>query len=276
MYKKILFALDMEGVNNVVGDPYSGLVTTCEQYQIAIHQAALEINAAAEALFDIGVESIDLWDNHGGAHNVIPEEIDKRINILDPIWGQPRMYFAQGNKYDCICFFGYHTMEGTLGGVLAHTMNSGAIQHYKLNGKYIGEVDMDSYIAASHGMPSRFFAGGDITCMQAKNSIPEIVTTVTKKELSRNEAVFRDNSELFEDIRKNIVEAIKTEAPIRPLAFPATMEKSFKRTEDAAKYLLSLRSKNIVADHPDDSILIKDAHTVVATVNNIDEFIKCI
>ena len=276
MYKKILFALDMEGVNNIVGDPYSGLVTTCEQYQIAIHQAALEINAAAEALFDIGVESIDLWDNHSGGHNVIPEEIDKRINILDPIWGQPRMYFAQGNKYDCICFFGYHAMEGTLGGVLAHTMNSGAIQHYKLNGKYIGEVDMDSYIAASHGMPSRFFAGGDITCMQAKNAIPEIVTTVTKKELSRNEAVFRDNAELFEDIQKNIVEAVKTEAPIRPLAFPAKMEKSFKRTEDAAKYLSSLRSKNIVADHPDDSILIKDAHTVVATVNNIDEFIKCI
>lgn len=276
MYKKILFALDMEGVNNVVGDPYSGLVTTCEQYQIAIHQAALEINAAAEALFDIGVESIDLWDNHSGGHNVIPEEFDKRINILDPIWGQPRMYFAQDNKYDCICFFGYHTMEGTLGGVLAHTMNSGAIQYYKLNGKYIGEVDMDSYIAASHGMPSRFFAGGDITCIQAKNAVPEIVTTVTKKELSRNEAVFRDNAELFEDIRKNIVEAVKTEAPIRPLTFPATMEKSFKRTEDAAKYLSSLRSKNIVADHPDDSILIKDAHTVVATVNNIDEFIKCI
>ena len=160
MYKRVLFALDLEGVNNVVGEPYMGLARETEQWYVAIEQAVSEVNSAAKALFDIGVEKVGLWDNHGGGNNVDPAMLDDRI-ILIPNEA-PRMKFADG-EYDCICFFGYHAMEGTLGGVLAHTMNSKAVQYYRLNGRYIGEVDMDAYIAADKGIPSIFFAGGNQT-----------------------------------------------------------------------------------------------------------------
>lgn len=46
MKKRILIVCDLEGVNNVVGEPYSGLTRESEQWKIAKHQAALEINAA--------------------------------------------------------------------------------------------------------------------------------------------------------------------------------------------------------------------------------------
>ena len=160
--------------------------------------------------------------------------------------------------------------------MLAHTMSSKAVQFYKLNGKYIGEIDMDAYIAAEKAIPSRFFAGGDIACGQAVRAVPEIVTAVTKKELSRNEAVFRDNDELFADIKAKIVEAVTAEAAPHTLRFPALMEKSFKRVEDAEKYLTRLRAKGLAADHPDDEILGKDAHTVATAIHNIGELIKCI
>ena len=173
-------------------------------------------------------------------------------------------------------FFGYHAMEGTLGGVLAHTMSSATVQFYKLNGRYIGEVDMDAAIAASHGIPSCFFAGGDIACSQARRAVDGITTVVTKTELSRNQAVFRDNEELFRDIRKNIVTAVQNERVPRQLLFPCVMEKSYKRVEDAAKYLERLRSQGIEAEYPEDGILGRDAHTVKAAVRDMDEFIKCI
>ena len=272
MKKKILLALDLEGVNNVVGEPYTGLSKDTEQYGIAVKQAALEINAAAEALFEAGAEKVALWDNHGGGNNIDAAQLDSRIELLKPEHGNLRMYF--GGEYDCICFFGYHAMEGTLGGVLAHTMNSKANQYYKLNGKYIGEVDMDAYIAASHGVSSCCFVGGDIACRQAARAVPGIVTVATKHELSRNEAEFRDNAELLADIKKSIVEAVNSPAPITELTFPATMEKSFKRMEDAAAYLKRMKSIGLEADHPDDDILGKDAHTVVSTVNSIEEFIR--
>ena len=275
MYKRVLISLDLEGVNNVIGEPYSGLHRDTDQWRIARAQAVLEVNAAAEALFDAGVEKVGLWDGHGGGNNIDPAELDDRISFecVDP--KLPRFYFADGN-YDCICYFGYHTMEGTLGGVLAHTMNSKCVQYYKLNGCYIGEVDMDAYIAAEKGMPSRFFAGGDIACKQAKRAVKEMVTVTTKKELSRNEAIFRDNEELFADIKRDIVLAVNTAAEPHRLQFPATFEKSFKRVEDASKYLTQLRAVDICADYPDDEMLGKDAHTVVSTIHNIDELIKCI
>ncbi|MGM9652623.1 MAG: M55 family metallopeptidase [Eubacteriales bacterium] len=275
MYKRILFALDLEGVNNVAGEPYMGLQRDTEQWKIARKQAAAEVNAAAEALFAAGVETVGLWDNHSGGNNVDAAALDRRITLIPYDLALPRMYFADG-AYDCICYFGYHAMEGTLGGVLAHTMSSKAVQYYKLNGRYIGEVDMDAYIAASYGIPSRFFAGGDIACAQAARAVPGIVTAVTKKELARNEAVFRKNEELLPDIQKNIVRAVRTDGCPSPMTFPAVMEKSFKRTEDAAKYYCKLRSLGIDAAYPDDEILGKDAHTVAAAVHTIGDFIRCI
>lgn len=275
MYKRILIALDLEGVNHVVGEAYSGLVRESRDWFVAKDQGALEVNAAAGALFEAGAEAVGLWDNHGGSKNIDPEALDPRIRLIPHDNSKPRMAFAAG-EYDCICFFGYHAMEGTLGGVLAHTMSSVSVQYYKLNGKYIGEVDMDAYIAAEHGMPSRFFAAGNIACLQAQHAVERIVTVPTKTELSRNEAVFRKNEELFAEIAEKIVEAVSSEAdPVR-LKFPAVMEKSFKRIEDAAKYRKRLRDAGMDAEYPEDGILGHDAHMVKTTVHDIDEFIRCI
>lgn len=275
MYKKILLALDLEGVNNVKGVPYEALSKSTDEWETARAQAVLEINAAAQALFAAGAEKVDLWDNHGGGNNIDAADIDPRMTRLSPDLTLPRMYFAK-DAYDCICYFGYHAMEGTLGGVLAHTMSSKTVQYYKLNGKYIGEVDMDAWIAASHSMPSIFFAGGDIACAQAARAVPGMVTVTTKREISRNEAEFRDNAELLSEIGEKIVEAVKADREYQKLTFPAIFEKSFKRVEDAAKYLARLRGKGFDSDHLADDILGKDAHTVVTTVNSIEEFISCI
>ena len=140
MYKRVLLALDLEGVNNVAGEPYSGLARDTEGWCVAKEQAVLEVNAAAKALFDAGALKVGLWDNHGGGNNIDPTALDPRITLIPYEIGlEKRMSFADG-EYDCICFFGYHAMEGTLGGVLAHTINSKIVQYYKLNGQYIGEV----------------------------------------------------------------------------------------------------------------------------------------
>lgn len=275
MYKRILFALDLEGVNNVVGEPYNTLARDTAQWHIAREQAVLEVNAAADALFDVGVERIGLWDNHSRGCNVDGSLLDPRITLIPVDNNLPRMYFADG-EYDCICFFGYHAMEGTLGGVLAHTMSSVRVQHYKLNGSYIGEVDIDAYIAAEKGIPAIFFSGGDIACLQAGQALKGIVTVATKQELARNEAVFRDNAALLSDIKASIAKAIMTNASPHALHYPCVLEKSFKRVEDAEKYIARIRALGMDADYPDDDILGKDAHTVVSTVRDIADFIACI
>lgn len=274
MYKRILIALDLEGVNNVVGVPYSGLVRDLDEWETARRQAALEVNAAAEALFLAGAERVALWDNHGGGGNVDVADLDSRVELLAVDNTMPRMYF--GGEFDAVCYFGYHAMEGTLGGVLAHTMSSNTVQYYKLNGSYIGEIDMDAYIAASYGAPSCFFAGGDIACSQARRAVPGIVSVVTKREFGRNMAEYRDNGELLSEIGREIVNAVSIGHRCTELTYPAIFEKSFKRVEDAERYLDRLLSLGIEAAYPCEEILGKDAHTVLSKIYSINDFIACI
>ncbi len=273
MYNRVLFLCDLEGVNNVIGEPYHGLGHSSGEWEKARREAALELNAAADALFGAGVGTVGLWDNHGGGHNIERSDLDPRIRVIDP--EGPRLSFAAG-EFDAVCFFGYHAMEGTLGGVLAHTMSSASVQFYRLNGRYVGEVDIDAAIAASHGIPTCFFAGGDIACLQAERAVPGIVTVVTKKELSRNKAVFRESGALLAEIREKIVEAAGGDHIPHPLGFPCVMEKSFKRMEDAAVYLERLLAEGIRAEHPSDDLLGRDAHTVRADIENMDAFISAI
>ena len=54
------------------------------------------------------------------------------------------------------------------------------------------------------------------------------------------------------------------------------MEKSFKRVEDATKYLAKLQVKGIDADYLTDEILGKDAHTVCSKIYSMDDFIGTI
>ena len=106
--------------------------------------------------------------------------------------------------------------------------------------------------------------------------MPDIFTVVTKKEISRNAAEFRDSGELLADIRKTGVEAAKSSVPFKTLDFPSTVEKSFKRVEDAALYLEKMQGFGILAFYPEDDILGRDAHSVVCEVRDMDEFIKSI
>ena len=274
MYQRFLFALDLEGVNFVAGEPYLPFGETPD-YEVAVREAATEINAAAEALFSAGAAKIDVWDNHAGGGNIKKEMLDSSVTLLKVDPALPRMSFAK-DKYDCICYFGYHTMEGTLGGVLAHTMNGFEHQFYKINGKYVGEVDLDSGIAAEHNMPSVFYVGGDLSCKQASASVPGIVTVVTKEELSRNKANFRNNDELLAEIKEKICLAAETKLTPKKLTFPLMFEKSFKRVETAAEFMENCLSLGLDADFLSDEVMGKDGHTVVINVKNIDEFLKVI
>ena len=63
MYKRVLLLCDLEGVNHVVGGPYEGLLKGTEQWEVARRQAALELNAAADALYEAGAEIVGAEDH---------------------------------------------------------------------------------------------------------------------------------------------------------------------------------------------------------------------
>ena len=87
-----LIAVDLEGVNNVVGNAYSGLGKDIPDYKVAVEQAVLEINAAVKALFDGGATKVVVWDNHGGSKNIDFTKVDNRVIKIDQAFPSVNRY----------------------------------------------------------------------------------------------------------------------------------------------------------------------------------------
>lgn len=262
-----LIACDLEGIHEVVGEPYKGLLKELPDYKLAVTNAEKEINSVAKALFDSGATKVVLWDNHGGKPNINQENIDNRVVHIDidAIKGKPRFSFVKEHNFAGIVYLGYHSREGTLNGVLAHTYSSVCIQYVKINGNPVGELEIDSYICALYGIAPIFMASDDICVAQFKETAPDITSVITKIAKGRNAAEFIDEEVVLENLYNGICQAVKKENKIIPIDAPVNLEVRYTRTEYAAEKVKLAEKMNIPVRYGE------DAHILFFTINRIDD-----
>ena len=230
-----LIAIDLEGIHGVVGEPYGKLSKDSPYHAPAAEAAALELNAAIKALFDNGATKVAVWDNHGGGNNIDFGKVDSRAIKIDTKGNKFRFDFVKDHNFTHILFMGYHAMEGTPKGVLAHTFNSTAIQYAKLNGKSIGELGIDSYICETHGITPIFVSSDYEGVEEMKKIFPDIANVVTKYGIRRNQADLRDRDEVLADIYNAVSRATSENKEIISPKFPriAHFEVRYTRAEHA-------------------------------------------
>ena len=268
-----LIAVDMEGVHGVQGEPYHGqepyfaIGKDTREYFKAVVSATEEVNTAAKALFDSGAESVYLWDNHGGRDNLFLELVDSRVKKVDPPKEmKTRLNFLREINVSGIVFIGYHSREGSLNGVLSHTYNGIAYQYVKVDGKTVGELEFDSTIAATYGVPALFAASDDVCIGQVKEYDPRVVTVITKIGKGRTLAEYRPAEVVLSEIYEGVLRAAGNVNKPLPVTFPKELEVRYSRTETAA-YFYEMR-KEIFGDR---LCYGEDAHILKTTANNVDE-----
>lgn len=265
---KYLVAIDMEGVNYVVGEPYQSILPGLKDYDVAVKEGAKELNVIIQALYDCGAEQVYVWDNHSHGHNLdFAHDVDPRaIDVGLDRCSIERMNFADKLGIDGVIFLGYHSKEGTLNGVLAHTYSSVGIQYFKLNGKAVGEFFLDSAIATSKNIPVLMLVSDDKGAMEGKEVSNELVTVTTKYGTGRNSAVFRDNDELMKDLYDSTVAAVKAGGIKNKLTFPLKLEIRYTRTERAQEV------KNaVLAKYGMKCEYGEDAHILEITAEKIED-----
>ncbi|MBR2459701.1 MAG: M55 family metallopeptidase [Clostridia bacterium] len=230
-----LISVDLEGIHGVVGAPFEKLSKDSPFYAPAAEAAVLEVNAAAKALFDNGATKVAVWDGHGGGNNMDFTKIDPRVIKIDISKDKFRFDFVKAHNFCGILFIGYHAMEGTPCGVLAHSFNSTAIQYIKLNGKDIGELGVDSLICKSYGIDPLFIASDNMGVEEMRNICPNIHNVITKYGIRRNEAKLRGEDEVLSDIYNAISRAVKEKCKNTVPDFPriAHLEIRYTRAERA-------------------------------------------
>ncbi len=264
-----LFAVDLEGAHGVVGEPYKGLVPGMAEYDKAVENVTEEVNAAVKALFDAGATKVLVWDNHGNLDNLDFSKVDPRAQKVRPKSNSTgRLDFLRGSKIAAVFFIGYHSREGSLNGVLAHTYSSQDIQYYKIDGKQVGEFDIDGMIAESFGVPAAFLSGDDVCAAQFLENRPNAVVAVTKIGKGRNQAEFLPKEEVLDEIYKKVAEAAGKKFTVTGKRFPCSVEVRYTRTEFAAANYKRLTDFGVRV------VYGEDAHVLIGVAENVDDLRK--
>jgi len=240
-------ACDLEGIAGVVGFPKEGLGTKSKQYQFAIKQAVREVNAAARALFDSGADKVYVWDNHNGSLNLDYLELDRRVDIVAGVGAKHRWPGLYDKDITGVLLIGYHPKADTYAGILSHTCSSVTYQYVKLNGKTVGEIEIDS---ASSGRllkaPLIFVASDDKAVAQTKEALPWANTVVTKEAIGRNLAILKHPLRVVDEIYDEVKKAVSELGSMKlfDISDPVEVEIRFLRLEDAESAFKS-RTKDV-------------------------------
>lgn len=233
MKKKFFIAVDLEGLPCTVGTYGAGLTADSPCYRFACVEATQEANAAAAALFDSGADEVVVWDNHGTGINLQYDALDERVLILNGA-GTRKRFPEMDETFSGIVFIGYHAYDAPYA-TLAHVYSSSAFQYQKVNGKMVGEMQIDAAIAGRMGVPVIFASSDDICLAQAKESFPWITTFEVKKSLAWGSALSKQPIAVHKGIYDGVKQAASKLADCKPYTFtePFEYEVRYKRTEYA-------------------------------------------
>ncbi|HBL83796.1 MAG: hypothetical protein A2Y17_08355 [Clostridiales bacterium GWF2_38_85] len=230
--KKFYISVDLEGVACVVGFPGQGLGTE-RQLTFAAQQGVREANAVAAALFDCGASEVWIWDCHGSGVNLDYTQLDKRCRIVLGSGCGTRFPLID-ETFGGIIMIGYHAYD-SIKSTLSHVYSSTIFQYMKINGKNVGEIDIDSAFAGKHGVPLMLVVGDDALSAQAKVNFPDAVSVETKKSLGWNTAISKHPIALTEEIYDATITACENIAAMKYFTIPEPfiLEIRYKRIENA-------------------------------------------
>lgn len=182
--ERIFISVDMEGISGIVD--WSQVGSDKEEYSYGRKLMVGDLNAAIEGALDAGVNEIVVSDAHGSMRNLLPEEVNESAYLIrgsPKTWGM--MEGIDEDKYDAALYIGYHSMNGTKFGILAHTISGRAVDWIKINDIEVGEFALNAALAGWYNVPSIFLSGDKAATEEAKKFVKDMTTATIKWAVGR-------------------------------------------------------------------------------------------
>ena len=177
---KIYISADIEGVAGITA--WEEARKSSPNYPYFAEQMTREVAAACEGATMAGATGIIVKDAHASGMNINPSKLPENIKIIRGWSGHPyKMIQCIDESFDAIVFIGYHSYAGSDQNPLAHTISSSIIDYMKLNGEYLSEFLLHSYLAMYLKIPVAFLSGDKGICEEAKKFNENIVTVATSE-----------------------------------------------------------------------------------------------
>jgi len=231
---KLFISADIEGIAGV--STIQQLINNGE-YQRFRKIMTHEVNAAIRGAFNTGATEVVVADGHGNMSNILIEELDPRARLVS---GNNRvMCQLEGldETFDGIIFIGHHGRESASKAVISHTLAGICVKEMKINGKVVGETEMNAMVAGAFGVPAIFISGDDIYVTEVKETLPDVESVVTKIARDRLAAELIHPLKVNEMIEVGVSKAVQRITTFQPLDtknMETTFDIEFKGPQQAS------------------------------------------
>ena len=198
--------VDIEGISGIYSSdqayPDGSRKSEAREFMTA------DINACADAAKEAGVDKVYVRDCHGTSYTLIYDKLSDSVDYcICGYMGEPRL--TGSDDCDAVILLGYHAMAGTLGGVLEHTFSSKNIQNYWLNGKKVGEAEIDALYAGELGLPVIMVSGDDKLKDEIEEFLPNTITCEVKRGMTWGGAIMLPQKKAHARIAECTKEAVR-------------------------------------------------------------------
>lgn len=231
---KVFISVDMEGITGLVHGDQVG--SGGRDYGMARRWMTEEANAAVQGALDAGATEVIVNDSHGSMRNLVLADLHPSATLIT---GSPKplaMMQEIDETYDAAVFIGYHASEGTIDGVLDHTISGGTVASVRVNGVEMPELGLNALVAGKFDVPVVFVSGDKAVCEQARTMLGGAIVTVAVKEgIGKRAAKTLPLKKAHELIRQEVTKAVRQRGSVKPykLRPPFTFELTFFRTSQA-------------------------------------------
>ncbi len=185
---KIFMHWDMEGASGIFTREHLWYWEEGAREHIAEEGRQLltaDVNSAAAAALEAGVDELIVCDTHHGGGNFILDQVlsDPRITVLPRSVGyqgaERRWMPGMDNSVDGLMLLGHHAKAGTEGAFLPHTQTL-EWADFSINGQSIGEMGIEACFAGHWDVPPILAQGTETACREAEALFPGVVTAAVK------------------------------------------------------------------------------------------------
>lgn len=236
---------DMEGVSGIFTREHVWYWEKGTRKRIAEEGRQLliaDVNSAAAAALEAGVDELIVCDTHHGGGNIELDRMlsDPRITYLQRARGyqngEYRWMPGLDETVDALVLPGHHAKAGTKDAFLPHTW-TGEWADFRINGQSVGEMGIEACFAGHWNIPPIMMQGDEAACREAEEQFRGIVTAAVKHAKSHDLCSGLDPDSARRLTAQKVVEAIEKARtgqlkPYKP-ALPMTVTVQMKAAEAA-------------------------------------------
>ena len=224
---------------SVDGEGASGVTTAAEMKpgnSFCNKMMTLDVNAAVQGAFEGGATEVVVNDSHWGDNNIDMELLDPRVDIMRGGNKHLGMVDAINEGFDGAYFIGYHARAGGSDGVGNESNWGREIIEVRMNGKPVGEAEVNAAIAGYFDVPVIMVSGDDCFCNEIRKTLPGVEIAIVKHAINRFSArcLSLDKAHMvIHDAAYKAVRGITSHQPYK-VSGPIEIETEFMSTAEAS------------------------------------------